>query len=50
MRAGRKGKPQGAAASRSLELVQILSISLAGEWKKPSVCLGYQQGPFPTSS
>lgn len=49
MRAGRKGKPRGEAARRSLELVQILLMSLTGEWKKPSVYLAYQQEPFLTS-
>lgn len=50
MRAGRKGKPRGEAASRSLEPVQILLMSLAGKWKEPRPYLAYQQGPFLTST
>lgn len=49
MRAGRKGKPRGEAARRSLEPVQILLMSLAGKWKEPRAYLAYQQGPFLTS-
>lgn len=50
MTAGRKGKPQGEAASRSLEPVQILLMSLAGKCKELRDYLAYQQGPFLTSA